>query len=358
MSRDSSCGSAEYLMALREKFVRHRVPGTGSFELTSCCNLGCIHCYLKDPEAEQTGELSTGQWLSIIDQITEAGCLNLLITGGEPLLHPGFADIYQHAKKKGLLVTLFTNGTLVNEAILDVFEDLPPQLIEISLYGATEKTYEAITGVPGSFNRCINNIRTIKQRHLNLGLKTVLLTRNRHELKQLRVMARDLGVPFRLDPAIFPRLNGAADPIALRVPAPEAVAIEFEDSGCLKDWKKFFSRMRDLPGDDRLFTCGAGLTSFHVDSSGNLVPCLMMREPVYNLLQGSFTKGWTEVIAGLRELKVHDDYQCSHCEKRFLCGLCPGFSKLEQGALEGLSPYLCSLGEERFKAVSAGPYSR
>ncbi|KPJ98409.1 MAG: hypothetical protein AMJ60_08370, partial [Desulfobacterales bacterium SG8_35] len=109
--------------------------------------------------------------------------------------------------------------------------------------------------------------------------------------------------------------------------------------------------------DDRLFTFLAGLTSFHVDSFGNLVPCLMMREPVYSLLQGSFTKGWTDVIAGLRKLKVQNGYHCSHCEKRFLCGLCPGFSKLEQGSPEGFSSYLCSLGEERFKAVSAGPDS-
>ena len=344
-------------MALREKFVQHRVPGTGSFDLTRRCNLDCIHCYLKDPGAEQAEELSTGQWLSIIDQITAAGCLDLLITGGEPLLHPGFADIYRHAKEKGMLVTVFSNGTLFNEAILDLFCDLPPQLIEISLYGATEKTYETITGVAGSFNRCIKNVRAIRQRHLNLGLKTVLLTHNRHELKQMRAMARDLGVRFRLDPAIFPRLNGAADPLAFRVPAPEAVALEFEDNECLQDWQKFFTRMRGLPGDDRLFTCGAGLTAFHVDSAGNLVPCLMMREPVYSLLQGSFTQGWIEVIAGLRQLKVHDGYRCSHCEKRFLCGLCPGFSKLEQGELEGSSPYLCSLGEERFKAVSAGPDS-
>lgn len=349
---DKTADNLEYIAALRKKFARQRVPTRGSIELTQRCNLRCIHCYLGN-SGDHKKELTTDEWRAIIDQITEAGCLDLLITGGEPLLRPDFIDLYRYAKEKGLLVTVFTNGTLVTEPILELFADLPPYSIEITIYGASPAIYEKITGIPDSFNRCIENIRAIKKRNLNLKLKSVLLKTNQHELDEMRAISRQYNVDFRLDPAIFPRVNGDSAPIALRVPPAEAVSIEFDDPKRLQDWQEFFGRMRRLPGEEHLFTCGAGLTAFHIDSTGNLSPCLMVREPAYDVLKGSFTGGWNEVISSIRAIKVGANYQCSDCEKRFLCGLCPGFSHLEQGSFESLSPYLCSLGEERYKALTS-----
>jgi len=57
--------------------------------------------------------------LGILDEVADAGCLWLLITGGEPLLRPDFRDIYMYAKRKGFLITLFTNGTLLDADIAD-----------------------------------------------------------------------------------------------------------------------------------------------------------------------------------------------------------------------------------------------
>lgn len=340
----------EYIAARRNEFIRQRVPALGSIELTHRCNLRCIHCYLDTP-AEDHQELTTSQWLAIIDQIAAAGCLNLLITGGEPLLRHDFAEIYQHAKRKGMLVTIFTNGTLINEPILELFGDLPPYAIEITLYGASQKTYESITRVPGSFAKCMQGVRNIKKTNLRLNLKTILMKTNQHELAEIRAVAHELDVGFRLDSAIFPRMDGDPAPIKLRVPPPEAVSIEFADPQRLLEWQEFFHQMQDTPEEDKLFTCGAGLTTFHVDSTGNLSPCLMVRDPAYNLLQGSFNKGWNEIISQIRKIKVGEKYLCNQCEKRFICNLCPGFSLLDQGSLEKMSPYLCSLGEERHKML-------
>jgi radical SAM protein with 4Fe4S-binding SPASM domain len=338
--------------ALRKKFISRRIPVSGSIELTHRCNLHCVHCYLRAPD-ENNHVLSTDQWQKIIDQTADAGCFNLLITGGEPLLHPGFADIYRHAKERGLLVTVFTNGTLVDQTILELFGDLPPYSIEITLYGATTTTYEKITGVRGSYQKCLENIHTLKKKRFNLKLKTVLLKTNRHELKMIQAIARDLKIGFRLDPAIFPRFNGDNGPVELRVPPAEAVQLEFADSRRLQEWREFYKRMQGLPGEERLFTCGAGLTTFHIDPGGNLSACLMVRQPSHNLLTGSFSEGWHEVISRIRELKASKDYHCNHCEKRSICNLCPGFSHLEQGSFESLSPYLCSIGEKRHQYLVA-----
>ena len=90
-----------------------------------------------------------------MDEITEAGCLWLLFTGGEIFARGEFLDIYTHAKQKGLLVTLFTNGTLINPKIADFLVHWRPFAIEITLYGRTKETYERVTGIPGSYERCM-----------------------------------------------------------------------------------------------------------------------------------------------------------------------------------------------------------
>ncbi|MFC1837611.1 radical SAM protein, partial [Thermodesulfobacteriota bacterium] len=170
--------SLEHIQELRSLFASNRVPASGSINLTHRCNLHCVHCYLGGRDSRllsQHKELSTQQWLDIIDQITEAGCLNLLITGGDPLLSKDFELIYRNAVSNGILVTVFTNGTLITPAILDLFEDLPPQSIEISVYGATPGTYEKITGVHGSFSKCIKGIQLLSDRKIRFKLKTVLL---------------------------------------------------------------------------------------------------------------------------------------------------------------------------------------
>ncbi len=107
----------------------------------------------------------------------------LLFTGGEIFARKDFLDIYTHAKKRGLLITLFTNGTQITPAIADYLADWRPFAIEITLYGRTRETYERLTRVPGSFDRCMRGIRLLKERGLPLKLKTVAVTINRHEMR-------------------------------------------------------------------------------------------------------------------------------------------------------------------------------
>ncbi len=247
----------------------------------------CVHCYLggeKVINGKNVRELSTAKWISIIDQITEVGCLYLLITGGEPLLRKDFGKIYSHAKKKGLLVTVFTNATLVTDEIIKLFQDLPPKAVEISLYGATAPTYEKITGVKGSYKRCCDGIEKLLDNDINVKLKTILMSLNRHEFYDIENIAKNYGVKFRFDPAIFPCFDGNKAPVSLRVDPEEVVKKEFSDDDRSKQWKKYFDRMKGVVISDSLYTCGTGLTNFHINAYGNLQPCLMVTSLRYNLL--------------------------------------------------------------------------
>lgn len=344
----------EYLQQFDRKVAQQRIPLSGSLALTHRCNLRCVHCYLGPQEAQHEKrhlEMSTEQVMSVIDEITEAGCLSLLITGGDPLLRKDFGDIYRRAKTNGLLVTVFTNGTLVTDEILELFTDLPPRAVEITLYGATVETYERITGVAGSYERCLAGIRHLLEGGVNVKLKTILMTLNRHEFFDMENMAREYGVKFRFDAAIFPRFNGDKAPLELRVPPEEAIAKDFADEDKMREWRDLFERLKGAHEFDSLYQCGAGIITFHIDPSGNLQPCLMTTSRKYNLLDGDFLTGWHKAIPHIRDKKIGTDHICCRCEKRTLCGFCPAFFELENGAEDARSEYLCVMGQLRFQAI-------
>lgn len=347
-------GEQEFLVRFNRKVGENRVPLCGTLDLTHRCNLDCIHCYLgphRGKRHAERAEMSTAQVLSVIDQVTAAGCLTLLITGGEPLLRPDFEQVYRHARSSGLLVSLFTNGTLVSEPVADLLAELPPQMVEVTLYGATARTYEHIAQVPGSFQRCLNGVRRLAERRVKLNLKTVLMTANVREYTAIRDLARQMGLGFRYDAAIFPRWNGDRSPLALRVPPQEVVRLEMEGEGALAEWREYYERRRDMPVSDRLYNCGAGLTSFHIDACGRLHPCVMSRDYEYDLNEGSFVDGWNGVMAQIRDRRASPFFYCNRCQRRVLCSLCPPFSRAENGNEQVPSKYLCAIGNLRYDAL-------
>ena len=352
-AQNAYLSNEEYLMQFNSRTARLRVPVAGSLDLTHRCNLRCIHCYLgesrRTPGRE---EMDTAKVMSVIDEITDAGCLYFLITGGEPLLRNDFPEIYRRAKQNGLIVTVFTNGTLITDPIIDLFSDLPPHAIEISLYGATSATYEKIAQTKGSYDKCMEGIRKLLDHTINLRLKTILMSINSHEFFAIEHMAKDLGVKFRFDSSLFPRSNGDKSPLALRVSPDEAVAKEFADITRAKELIKYYERTKESECSDNLYQCGAGIMSFHIDPYGYLKPCLMSQNFSYTLSEGSFLRGWNEVISGIMDIKAGNDFYCNKCEKRSACDFCPAFFGWENGVEHIRSEYLCAIGTNRFQKIN------
>ena len=331
-----------------------RVPLAGSLELTRRCNLRCLHCYLGPQDAvagDGRSEMTTEQVLAILEQVIAAGCLGLLITGGEPLLRRDFAEIYRRAKLAGLDVTVFSNGTVVTDGVVKLFQDLPPRVVEVSLYGATAETYERISGVRGSYRRCLDGIGRLLDGGVRLSLKTMLMTLNSHELEAMEALAGSYGAKFRFDPVLNACLDGAREPLGLRLDAGEVVRLEFGSPERRKGWDDFHARNPDVAPSDLLLQCGAAKTQFHVDAFGNLQACLMLPDESYSLLSGAFADGWAR-MAHLRETRVGNGNRCAACQQRPYCGYCPGLLALENGDAETPSDYLCALGRERLRAIT------
>ena len=351
-SETAYAGNREYLRDFNAKSARLHVPLSGSLDLTNRCNLRCVHCYAGAHTSDMTvAEMDTGKILSLLDEISEAGCLYLLITGGEPLIRKDFPEIYRYAKGKGLLITLFTNGTLISDSIIQLFKELPPRVVEISLYGATQQTYEGITGVKGSYEKCLSGIRRLLEHNINVRLKTILMTLNSHEFSDIEKTAKEFGVKFRFDAALFPRLNGDRTPLELRVSASDAVNKEFSDQERAALWEKFLGTHRDKSFSDDLYQCGAGITGFYIAPQGSLRPCLMTTLISYNLLKGSFSDGWKEIRSQIRQKKTARNFTCTTCDKILFCDYCPAFFELENGNSHLRSEYLCTMSNHRYENV-------
>jgi len=246
-----------------------------------------------------------------------------------------------------MLVTLFTNGTLLTPRIADALADFRPHVVEITLYGATQQTYEKVTQVPGSYDRCRRGIDLLLQRGLRVTLKSVLLTTNLHELPETRALAERLGVRFRYDGTLWPRLDRGRQAFDYRLSVAQMIALDEADPERQVQWDRMAAAPGgQLPRTEYVYDCGAGLRSFHIDSAGKTSVCTMSRRVTYDLLQVPFQEAW-ERLGGLRKLKRQLNTACRTCTVGGLCSQCPGWSQAIHGDDETPVDYLCELGRLR-----------
>ncbi len=348
---------ADFSGRMHKESAAARTPLSGSIEVTRRCPLRCVHCYNNLPAHDKvrSRELTYEEHCRILDELAEAGCLWLLYTGGEIFLRTDFLGIYAYAKKKGLLITLFTNGVLINREIADCLAEWPPFMIEITLYGQTRQTYERVTGVSGSYERCLAGIELLRERALPLRLKTVVLTINKHELEGMRSFAKGLGLEFRFDAMVNARLDQSPGPLAVRVQPEEAIELDLADHRVVTQWKTFATRFKGPvhgPGNwDNLFHCGAGVSSFSIDPYGDLQACGFCAGDGWNLRLGRFREGWENTIKQARSKKITRVTRCTRCEIKALCGMCPAMGELENGDPEEPVEYLCHTAHLRTKAL-------
>jgi radical SAM protein with 4Fe4S-binding SPASM domain len=355
----ATIGYEELVRRIQHGNRQARVPLQGSFELTYRCNVACTHCWVNLPTGDRGArarELSTDEACRIVDEIAEAGGFWLLLTGGEVFVRPDFFEIYRHVKRRGLLPIVYTNGTMITEKVADQLAEFPPARVEISLYGVTRQTYRAVTGHDG-LDRCLRGIRLLLDRGLNLKLKSVVTTANYDEFVAIRdFVRREFGLGFTYDPNInFRKVEGRAGsaPAAVRVAPEKIVALDQVMEAETGELREFYARDQRLESD-YVFTCGAGLNTYHIDPYGAMSSCMMVPSIAYDLRQGSFREGWRSFGERVVSLKRSRDTRCTSCAIAGACDSCPGWSTLEHGTLESPVDYMCEINHRRAEAFG-GP---
>lgn len=344
----------EFADKLVDRMVGREVPLYGAFEITHRCNLKCAHCYLPTSlrhKAPLQRPLELVEVYSLLDDIASEGCIWLLITGGEPLLHPNFREIYCYAKRKGFITTLFTNGTLLTSKIADLLAAYTPFLVEISLYGASPETYERISGNGRWFERVLRGVDLLLERKIRVRLKTMVLYLNMHELEDMKRLAAERHLSFRWDGTIIARTDGDQTPCDLRLSAEDLVKLEMAEPRRREAW---VDRVREglVEASDALYKCQAGDTAFGFDGFGQLFLCLNARVPSYDMSAGSFHEGYHYFLQEVRNRIPPADFPCRKCKFIRLCRYCPGRFLLETGNEFTPSKWYCDVGRQVWDALS------
>ncbi len=341
-----------------------------SLELTARCNNDCRHCSINRPAGDPralTGELSPAWIGRLADEAARLGALWFLLTGGEPLLRTDFAEVYESLKRKGFLVSVFTNATLVTDEHMALFRAQPPRDVEVTVYGITRKTYERVTRRPGSFEAFRRGLDRLLEGGVKVRLKAMALRSNREELPEIFRFCRERSAEtFRFDPLLNLRHDG--DParnaeIAAERLSPEEIAelerTDPERSAALLGHREMLAAPAAKDGDNtRLFLCGAGNGSVVVGPEGRLRLCESLVHPdtQYDLRTGSLADAAEHFIPAVRARRSsRPEYlaRCGPCAIRSLCSWCPGTAHLETGDLDALVDYFCRVAHAR-KALFDG----
>jgi len=349
---------SDWSAAVHGVSVSKRIPISGTIEVTERCNNRCAHCYVNLPLKDQiarSNELTFEEHCRILDEITAAGCLWVCFTGGEIFIRKDFLDIYTYAKRKGLLVTLFTNGTMITPQIADYLLKWRPFSIEITLYGNTKETYEKVTGIPGSYQRCMEGIHLLMVRGLPLRLKTTVVTLNKHEVEDMRRFAEEaLELDFKFDAIINPRCDCSRSPLDVRITPAEVVALDLQEPKRVEEWRKLNAEFGNAhqvhENRDLLWSCGGGQNSFAVDPYGKLQVCVISKNETYDLRNGSFEEGWQHFLYNLKQKKSAVQNKCTACGLKVMCNICPANAQLECMDAESPVDFLCQVTHLRAHA--------
>jgi radical SAM protein with 4Fe4S-binding SPASM domain len=341
---------------------------TFDLEITARCNNNCRHCYINLPAGDQqtkSQEMSIDVIDAIASQAVKLGAVWCLITGGEPLLRSDFSDIYLMLKRKGLLVSVFTNATLINDKIIELFKKYPPRDIEITVYGATKETYEAITRLPGSYGLFIHGLEMLVSANIKVRLKAMALKGNILEMDKIAEFCQKYTKDFyRFDPVLHLRFDGNPtrnDEIrSERLSPEEIVNLEKSDenrfSGLLNNCDTYINANFSHHSCNHLFHCGTGNGTFVVSYNGKFRLCSSLWAPgtLYDLSTGTLQDAIQNFSPKIRDMRSNNQRfleTCRKCVLVNLCLWCPAHAYLETGELDGETPYFCQVAHARAEMI-------
>lgn len=327
-----------------------KIPLAGSFELTSRCTLNCKMCYIHRSSLDKSAtseEKETSFWVDLASKARDAGMLMLLLTGGEPMLRSDFDEIYRECKKLGLLVSVNTNATLIDEDKLRLFSEYPPHKVSVTLYGASPDTYGRLCGNEAAYQKVIDSINLLKKSGVTLKLNYSITPDNVADIPAVTAFAKEIAVPIVAASYMFGSVRSCGN--AYRLSAEDAARANFEWQRNMFGDEELAKRLcadslPELSGEEcsRRINCRAGLSTFWVTWRGEMTPCGMMSAP--NIPITDFGSAW-DALRKVRE-EIFLPAECSACKLQKKCDMCAAVSLAETGRSDVVPPYACRKAHE------------
>lgn len=156
------------------------------FQITDRCNLHCRHCYVGDGFHQ---DIPFSKIVKVLREFEEIQGLRLLLSGGEPLLHPDFWKINNLLRNHEFRSVLLSNGTLINK---ENAKRLRVHEVQISLDGMKEG-HESVRG-EGTFEKALTAIESLREAGIRVSVATMIHRKNLGEFEKLESLIRSLEI--------------------------------------------------------------------------------------------------------------------------------------------------------------------
>jgi radical SAM protein with 4Fe4S-binding SPASM domain len=333
---------------LMERATRQLIPLDVSIELTWCCNFRCRHCYI--PDLNAADGVSTPRLLELLDELAEMGTLFLTLTGGEPLIRRDWEIIARRARELGFQITFLSNGSLVDDRTADTLAELAVD-VQISFHSADSEVFEEITSRSGSWARVLDAVKRLRDRNVPVQLSVPVSRLNPDGADSVPRLAEDLGVEVQVYTKIVPAKSGDCGPLAVRLPAPDAVRLAGGPGvGCpVPD-----ETAEHPAGDGPL--CAAGVRYANITAAGDVLACNILPGPAGNINRSSFREIWenSTLLHQIRRIRRSDLSVCSTCSRLPYCGRCHAQALAEDGDILGPSSAACDFADALEEAARRG----
>ncbi len=334
---DCSGLSPHYQSQLAAWAKENRVPLNLTLELTPLCNFRCVMCYVRQTPDERL--LSGSQWLEIARQAREMGTLNLTLTGGEALLHPQFWEIYAELNRMGFLITLLSNGYLIDDAVMEKFRRYGmPYCVKLTLYGTSDETYLRTCGCADGFSRVCQAVERLQEAGVPVNMTATIVRENACDLQEIYRFARQRGVPMQHTLSVVKSSRGAVNTaessrFAFEEFAHELTLAELEKS-------------QFPPLESPFAWCMSCGCSLWVTWEGKLQICTFLTTPAVPW-SGNLSSDWNALMSAIDE--VQSPPECGDCRWSAFCQRCPGLLCAESGHPQRIDPDLCRTAQCLFE---------
>lgn len=325
-----------------------RVLHKASLELTYRCNIRCVQCYAeggREQALDRTEGLPASRWLELIGELRALGCLQITFTGGEPFAHPAILDLLRRTDEAGCAIRIQTNGLLLRARVIDALGTLTHlETLEVSVFGATSETYDAVTRSPGGFKRLSGVLQRLSATTLPVYAKYVTMRQNFHDLDRFVDLTDSLGLRRIVGHGqIYPSTLGSLSNTDKTLDPPQMLQI-FR--------KRLVAPPR--PADTSCWLCRAGLVRINVTPHGEVWPCERLPYSLGNVREAALESVWRSSRAeDFRAAIAEPHPTCEACDKRPFCCHCWAmpwlYDRVEVGEaitrLRGYSPQSCRIAE-------------
>ncbi len=351
---------------LHTKATREHIPINGTFELTARCNFNCPMCYvhLSAEEQRRRGRELTGEeWIDVAEQAKRAGTVFLLLTGGEPTIHPDFVKIYERLSEMGFYTSMNSNGRLLEGDLLEMFKRKPPQRLNITLYAIDNEGYRRQCGVP-AYDQVVRNIRALREAGIFVRVNLTITPANQEEMEALVAKGRELGAVIMGTTYIWPQIRVDENAVgkSFRPSAEEAGRAMAVYDSLRMSHEDFVVRGKQLLAgipqqtlseeDCELgsrMLCRAGRATYWIDWQGNMTPCALMPVPASNVLKRGFNAAWQELRGAIEDIRLPPE--CAACEHRKICNPCAAKCYTETGSFHTKPDYVCRYTKSFLEAM-------